>query len=116
MAGFDVGGALLGVVGGCEGVGFGEGRRDWRQVGFARRTLGLGEVAFEIIHAPAAARPCSATLADLTGAARLMDADEVHNLPLGDVEAVANGVVEVHEFGRSVFDAIRVAAERRQWS
>src|SRR5207237_9203844 len=48
----------------------------------------------QIRYAPATSRPRAAALADLAGAARLVNADEIEDFPLGDVEAVADGVVE----------------------
>ena len=83
LAGFDVRRALSGVFGGGQCIR--------RRLGFLLR---LGEVAFEVCDAPAATGSRAATLAQLTGDARAMDPDEVHDLPLGDVKAVTNRVVE----------------------
>ncbi len=44
---------------------------------FERPCPGFFKVPLQIRDAPAAAGPCAATFADLTGAARLMNADEV---------------------------------------
>ena len=55
------------------------------------------EVSLQKRDAPAAARPRAAAFTDLRGDAGLVDADEVHDLPFGDVKAEANFVVEFHE-------------------
>ena len=69
----------------------------WQLIRIGRDTgLRLLEVPLEIRHSPSAARPRAAAFADLTGAPRLMNADEVKNLPLADVKAIADGVVELH--------------------
>src|SRR5205823_1541571 len=61
-----------------------------------RSGLRLFEIPLEVGDAPSAARPRAAALADLAGAAGLMNADEIQNLPLRDVKAVADRVVEFH--------------------
>jgi hypothetical protein len=96
----DVLSTLSGIVGRAERIGFAERLRFHdliRSCCVARQTLRLGEVPFEILHTPAAAGPCPAAFADLARTTRLMDANEVDDLPLGDVKAIANGVVEIHE-------------------
>jgi hypothetical protein len=67
--------------------------------------------------APSAASPRAEAFRELALAARFLDAQKVNHLPLGDVEAEAEFVVEVHEkvlgFQCSVFseedaeDAVR---------
>ena len=58
--------------------------------------LELLKVLLQIGDAPAAAGARSAAFADLTGAAGLVQADVVDDLPLGDVEAVTDFVVKFH--------------------
>lgn len=55
------------------------------------------EQFFDEWNAPAAARARTVALAHLAGSTRFIDANEVANLPLGYVEAVANLVVRLHE-------------------
>lgn len=55
------------------------------------------EQLFDKWDAPATARTCTVALANLACSPRFIDADEVANLPLGHVEAVANLVVRLHE-------------------
>lgn len=55
------------------------------------------EQLFDKWDAPATARSCTVALAHLACSPRLVDADEVADLPLGHVEAVANLVVRLHE-------------------
>ena len=83
VARLDIGGSLAGVFFGSQCIGEG-------------RVLRFCEESFQVVHAPAAPGPGSAAVGQLTGAARLIHANEVDDLPLGDVEAVANGVVEFH--------------------
>src|SRR5262245_53335607 len=75
--------ALLGVVGGRE-----------RIVGRRLLALGVFEVTLQVGDAPPAAGSRSAAFADLAGAPRPVDANVIHDLPLRDVKAVADGVVE----------------------
>jgi hypothetical protein len=58
------------------------------------RLLKLLEITFEVGDAPAAPGPRAATIADLTGASGLFDAQIVHNLSLRNVKAITDGVVE----------------------
>lgn len=56
-------------------------------------------IPFEIRHTPAATGSSAAAVADLARPLRLMNADIIENFPLGDVEAVADGVVKFHVGG-----------------
>ena len=47
-------------------------------------------------NAPAAPRAGTVTFADLAGATRLVDANEVTDLPFGNMEAVAEFVIRLH--------------------
>lgn len=58
--------------------------------------LRLGEIAFQIRHTPSTSGAGSPTFADLTRSSRPMHADEIQDLPFGNVEAVADGVVDFH--------------------
>src|SRR5437773_9661993 len=57
----------------------------------------LAKIFFKKRAAPSATGPCTAALADLARAARLVDADEIQNLPLRDVKTVTDLVVKLHE-------------------
>ncbi len=81
----DVRGSLQGVLSGSE-----------RITEPCRSVLRFREIAFQIVHAPSTPRSRAATFAELTGTPGLMDAHEVHDLPLGDVKAVANRVIKFH--------------------
>lgn len=59
--------------------------------------LSFVEQFFDKGDTPAAARTCAVALADLAGSPWFVDADEVANLPLRNVEAVADFVVRLHE-------------------
>lgn len=83
VARLDIGGSLAGVFLGGESIGEG-------------RVLRFREEPLQVVHAPTAPGSSSAAFGELTGAAGLIHANEVDDLPLGDVEAVANGVVEFH--------------------
>ena len=85
MARFDVVGSAGGVLFGGQFV-----------VADCLAPLSLFEVLLQVGNAPAT--PCSraATLADLAGATRLIEPDVVDDLPLRDVEAITDFVVEVH--------------------
>jgi hypothetical protein len=83
MAGLDIGGSLASVLFRSQSIGGGG-------------ILRFGEESLQVAHTPAAPRSCSAAFAELAGAARVIHADEVDDLPLGDVEAVANRIVEFH--------------------
>jgi hypothetical protein len=87
VSGADVGGALPRIF-----------FRRQRLTLIARFTSGLGKVPLEVRHAPSAAGPRPAALADLAGPARSVDPDVIQNLPLRDVEAVTDCVVEFHDF------------------
>ena len=86
MSRLDVRGTLPSIVGRTQHLG-----------SVHRLTLRFGEVTLEIRHAPATSRSGTSAFADLTRPSRSMHADEVKNLPLRDVEAVANRVVVFHE-------------------
>ena len=63
-------------------------------IGLVSPVLGdLLEQLLQISNAPPATGPRAAAFADLTRNARLVDADEVGDLPFGDVEAVTDFVV-----------------------
>ena len=57
---------------------------------------GFLKVSLQERNAPAAAGPRACAFADLTGAFRLVDANKIDDLPLRNVEAVADFVVEFH--------------------
>ena len=52
---------------------------------------------FDKWNAPATARPRTVALTNLAGPPRLVDANEVANLPFGHMEAVANIIVRLHK-------------------
>ena len=54
------------------------------------------EHAAQVGAAPAAAGARTEAIGQLAGAARFLDADKIQQLPLGDMEAEANFVVEFH--------------------
>jgi hypothetical protein len=83
MACFDIGGSLSSVLVRSQSV---------RECGVLR----FSEESLQVIHTPPATRSRSATFGELAGAAWVIHADEVDDLPLGDVEAVANSIVEFH--------------------
>lgn len=95
---FDVLASLRGVLVGSQ-----------RVVGRFGIVRGL-EVAFEKRHAPAATGSRSAALGKLARSTRSMNPQEVENLPLRDVKAVANRVVRFHEQDS---DALSVLQKRR---
>jgi hypothetical protein len=65
-------------------------------VGLSGRRVALIEHAAQISTAPAAASARPEAIGQLAGAARLFHADVVQQLPLRDMEAEANFVVEFH--------------------
>lgn len=62
--------------------------------------LELFKVLLEIGNTPAATRPRAPALADLTGTTRFIEPDVIHDLPFGNVKAVADFVVKFHGLAR----------------
>ena len=76
---------------------------------FARAALSFGEVAFEVSDTPSATGTCSSAFTNLAGAARLMDADEVHDLSFRHVKAITDRIVRVHANSHRVGRCAKVA-------
>lgn len=62
---------------------------------------------------PAAPGPCSSAFAQLTRATRLMDSQKVHHFSAGDMKAVAEFVIQLHEFESSACSIVTGDQERR---
>lgn len=58
--------------------------------------LKILEVAFQVSDTPAASRPSTSALAELTGSARLGDSHEIQNLAFRDVETQTNRIIKLH--------------------
>lgn len=71
---------------------------------FSLRTGGIKEL-LQKRHAPAATRACTSAFTDLAGDSRLMNANEIHNLPLRNMKAIAELVVRLHLNGQGNTDA-----------